>query len=143
MQLIDALIKLHELKNDKHGDDIVLASEKLEDSITFYKISDFKYNEELNLCSVILRFAFNTVSQPDWIFNMKEYGEGTLTIDKIYDILKGLELKGYGNVPIGQENILIGSYNPIEEIFYEEKLNVCSFNITSTLSEEEQLLSFL
>lgn len=143
MQLIDSLLKLNELKNNGHGEDMVLASEKLEDSITFYKISNFKYDEELNICNVILKFAFNTLSQPDWIFSMKEYGEGTLTINEIYDLLKDLELNGYGNVPIGQENILIKSYNPVEEIFYEEKLKVCSFNITSNSREEEELLSFL
>lgn len=143
MQLIDGLLKLNELKNNGHGEDMVLASEKLEDSITFYKISNFKYNEELNLCNMILKFAFNTTKQPDWIFNMKEYGEGTLTINKVYDLLKELELNGYGNVPIGQENILIESFNPVEEIFYEEKLNVCSFNITSNSKKEEELFSFL
>jgi hypothetical protein len=143
MQLIDGLLKLNELINNEHGEDMVLASEKLEDSVTFYKISGFKYNEELNLCNIILRFAFNTVSQPEWIFRMKEYGEGTLTINKAYDLLKKLELNGHGNVPLGQENFLIESYNPVEEIFYEEKLNVCSFNIAGNSEKEEALLSFL
>jgi hypothetical protein len=143
MQLIDSLLKLNELKNNGHGEDMALASEKLEDSITFYKIVNFKYNEELNLCNIILKFAFNTGSQPQWFFNLEEFCENTLSIDKAYDILKELELKGYGNVPIGQENILIESYNPVEEIFYEEKLKVCSFNITSNSDKEDELLSFL
>jgi NADPH-dependent 7-cyano-7-deazaguanine reductase QueF-like protein len=122
---------------------MVLASEQLEDSITFYKISNFKYNEELDLCNMILKFAFNTANQPEWLFSMKEYCENTLTINKAYDLLKWLELNGHGNVPIGQENILIESYNPVEEIFYEEKLNICSFNITGNSEKEEELLSFL
>jgi hypothetical protein len=143
MKLIDGLLKLNELKNNGHGEDMVLASEQLEDSITFYKISNFKYNEELNLCNMILKFAFNTATQPEWLFSMKEYCENTLTINKAYDLLKWLELNGHGNVPIGQENILIESYNPVEEIFYEEKLNICSFNITGNSEKEEELLSFL
>jgi hypothetical protein len=143
MKLIDCLLKLNELKNNGHGEDMVLASEKLEDSITFYKITNFRYDKKLNLCNIILKFAFNTTSQPQWIFSLQEYGEGTLAINKAYDILKELELKGYGDVPIGQENILIESYNPVEEIFYEEKLKVCSFNITSNSGNEEELLSFL
>lgn len=143
MQLIDALLKLNELKNNGHGEDMALASEKLEDSVTFYKISGFKYNEELNLCNMILKFAFNTSSQPEWIFNMKEYGEGTLTINRVYELLKELELKGYGDAPIGQENILIKSYNPVEDIFYEEKLGICSLNIMDNSEKEENLLSFL
>lgn len=143
MQLIDGLLKLNELKNNGHGEAMVLASEKLEDSITFYKISSFKYNKELNLCNMILKFAFNTVSQPQWIFSMQEYGEGTLTIDRAYDLLKELELHGYGDVPLGQENILIESYNPVEEIFYEEKLKICSFNVAGNSEKEDELLSFL
>lgn len=143
MQLIDAILTLNELKNNGHGEDMILASEKLEDSITFYKISGFKYNEKLNLCNIVLKFAFNTVSQPEWIFNMQEYSGGTLTINKAYDLLKELELNGYGNISLGQENILAENYNPVEEIFYEEKLTVCSFNITGSSENEDDLLSFL
>lgn len=143
MKLLDGLLRLNELKNNGHGEEMVLASEKLEDSITFYKISNFKYNEELNLCNMILKFAFNTASQPQWIFSIKEYGENTLTINKAYDLLKRLELNGHENVPIGQENILIESYTPVEEIFYEDKLKVCSFNITDNSEKDEDLLSFL
>lgn len=144
MKLLDGLLKLNELKNNGHGEEMVLASEKLEDSITFYKILNFKYNEELNLCNMILKFAFNTASQPQWIFSIKECGENTLTINKAYDLLKSLELNGYEDVPIGQENILIESYTPVEDIFYEDKLKVCSFNITdNSEKEEDDLLSFL
>jgi hypothetical protein len=143
MQLIDGLLKLNELKNNGHGEEIVLASEKLEDSVTFYKISNFKYNEELSLCNIILKFAFNTTSQPEWILNMKEYGEGSLTISKAYDLLKELELKGYGNIPLGQENLLSENFNPVDEIYYEDKLKVCSFNIIGNSEKLDDLLSFL
>jgi hypothetical protein len=143
MQLVDGIVNLNELKNKGHGEDIVLASEQLDDSITFYKITNLKYNKDLNICNMILKYAFNTVSDPQWIFSIEDYGKNTLTINKAYDLLKEIEMKGYGDVPVGQENIFIKSYNPVEEIFYEEKLKICSFNITKNSEKEDELFSFL
>ena len=143
MKVIDTLLKLNELKNTGHSEALVLASEKLEDSITFYKIVNFKYDESLDLCKMFFKFAFNTESQPEWIFNMKEYSKGAITIEKAYDILKELELSGRGDTNVGQEIYLGKSYNPIEDIVYEEKLQICSFNIGVNSSIDEELLSFL
>lgn len=143
MQVTDALLKLYELKNSGHSDALVLASEKLEDSITFYKIIHFEYEESLALCKMVVKFAFNTESQPDWIFKMKEYSEGTITIDKAYDIMKVLELNGHGGANVGQESYPGKSYNPVEEVVYEEKLLICSFNIGIDSQIDEELFSFL
>jgi hypothetical protein len=140
----EALFTLNKLVVDGHGDSIIIATEEVDNTITFYNIRGFEHHSELNINKIIIKFAFNTHSHPEGILNIPQYCNGTITIKKAYEFLKDLESKGYGDKALGQPGLNAKGYNPIENIYFEDKINVCSLNIkTISVDALDELLNFL
>jgi hypothetical protein len=129
MKVIEALFKLDVLRHEGFGEKPILGNELLEDSITFYKISGFTYDESMDICRVGVKFAFNTTSQPEGLLKINEYGSKSMTIDDAYKKLKEIGDNGHKEAFIGEVSFGTESYNRIEDMVYEEKLGLCSLNI--------------
>jgi hypothetical protein len=140
VKVIEALFKLDALRHNGFGDKPVLGNEIIEDSITFYKISGFSYDENMNICKIGVKFAFNTMNQPEGILKISEYGSGSMDIDEAYKKLSEVANNGHKDAFIGEVNFGMESYNRIEDIIYEDKLGVCSFNLVAGSDTEYKSL---
>lgn len=140
----EALFTLNKLVIDGHGDSIIIATEEVDNTVTFYNIRGFEHHSELNINKIVIKFAFNTDSHPEGILKIPQYCHGTITINKAYESLKALDSKGYGDKSLGQPGLNSEGYNPIEKIYFEEKINVCSLNIkTVSIDPLDEMLYFL